>query len=71
MNFSKNIVLQICRAVLRYHQEQKSKEIKAEKEETVRMRRIAGSVAKEVKQFWASVEKVIFFTSLPDSQLNT
>ena len=45
--------------MLKYHQEQKSKEVKAEKEESVRLRKIAASIAKEIKQFWSSVEKVI------------
>ena len=44
--------------MLKYHQEQKSKEVKAEKEESVRLRKIATSIAKEIKQFWSSVEKV-------------
>lgn len=51
-------LLQISRAVLKYHQEQKSKEVKAEKEESVRLRKIAASISKEIKQFWSSVEKV-------------
>ena len=53
--------MQISRAVLKYHQEQKSKEVKAEKEESVRLRKIAASIAKEIKQFWSSVEKVVLF----------
>ena len=43
---------------MKYHQEQKSKEVKAEKEESVRLKKIAASISKEIKQFWASVEKV-------------
>lgn len=53
------LILQISRAVLKYHQEQKSKEVKAEKEESVRLKKIAASISKEIKQFWSSVEKVI------------
>ena len=34
------------------------KEQRAKKEESARLRRIAASIAKEVKQFWQSVEKV-------------
>jgi len=33
--------------------------VKAEKEESVRLRKIAASIAKEIKQFWSSVEKVV------------
>ena len=44
---------------MKYHQEQKSKEVKAEKEESVRLKKIAASISKEIKQFWSSVEKVI------------
>ena len=53
------LILKISRAVLKYHQEQKSKEVKAEKEESVRLKKIAASISKEIKQFWSSVEKVI------------
>lgn len=54
------LLCQLSRSVLKHHQEQRSKEVKAEKEETGRLRRIASSIAKEVKQFWANVEKVNF-----------
>ena len=44
---------------MKYHQDKKMKEQRAKKEESARLRRIASSIAKEVKQFWQSVEKVI------------
>ena len=43
---------------MKYHQDKKMKEQRAKKEESARLRRIASSIAKEVKQFWQSVEKV-------------
>ncbi|XP_068750575.1 helicase domino-like isoform X1 [Montipora capricornis] len=57
--WKRGICKKISRAVLKYHQEQKSKEVKAEKEESVRLKKIAASIAKEIKQFWSSVEKVV------------
>ena len=45
--------------MLRYHQEIKTKEVKAEKESTVKLQKIASSIAKEVRQFWVNVEKVL------------
>lgn len=61
---NKHLFSQLSRAVLKYHQEQRSKEVKAEKEESVRLRKIAASIAKEIKQFWGSVEKVFFLALL-------
>jgi hypothetical protein len=58
--WKRGVAKKLSRAVLKHHQELKSKEVKAEKEETVRLRRIASSIAREVKQFWANVEKVPF-----------
>lgn len=57
--WKRGICKKLSRAVLKYHQEQRSKEVKAEKEESVRLRKIAASIAKEIKQFWGSVEKVV------------
>lgn len=44
--------------VIRHHEEQKQKEERAKREEQAKLRRIASSIAKEVKQFWSNVEKV-------------
>lgn len=44
--------------VAKYHQEQDQKEQKAVKEEAQKLKRIAGQVAKQVKEFWANIEKV-------------
>lgn len=44
--------------VMKYHQEKEMKAEKAEKEEQMKLRRIASQVAKEIKQFWSNIEKV-------------
>lgn len=44
--------------VMRYHQEKLGDEKKAEKEESAKLRRIAGQIAKQIKDFWNNVEKV-------------
>ncbi|KAI8489001.1 hypothetical protein Bbelb_332250 [Branchiostoma belcheri] len=49
----------LARAVVRFHQERKAKEVRAEKEEALRLRRIASNMAKEIKAFWANIEKVV------------
>ena len=50
--------------VYRYHQELHQKELKAEKEESLKLRRIAGNMAKIVKEFWSNIEKVRITTKL-------
>ncbi len=45
--------------IMRYHQEQQQKEIRAEKEEAQKLKRIASNLAKMVKEFWNNIEKVI------------
>ncbi|XP_071789876.1 E1A-binding protein p400-like isoform X9 [Asterias amurensis] len=49
----------LVRAVARFHQEKHTKEVKAEREETQKLRRIAGNIAKEIKTFWSNIEKVV------------
>ncbi|XP_033101073.1 helicase domino-like [Anneissia japonica] len=49
----------LVRSVAKYHQECKAKMLKAERDEASRMRRIASNIAKEVKQFWSNIEKVV------------
>lgn len=44
--------------VQKYHQELEQKEIKAEKEEGQRLKKIASQIAKQVKEFWTNIEKV-------------
>ncbi|XP_038075148.1 helicase SRCAP-like isoform X2 [Patiria miniata] len=49
----------LVRAVARHHQEKHAKEVKAEREETQKLRRIAANMAKEIKTFWSNIEKVV------------
>lgn len=44
--------------VMRHHEELRQKEERAKREEHSKLRRIAASIAKEVRVFWSSVEKV-------------
>ena len=43
---------------MKFHQDKKMKEQRAKKEESAKLKRIASSMAKEIKQFWQAVEKV-------------
>ena len=42
----------------RHHQEVEAQHTRSEKEELVRLRKIASTMAKEVKHFWDSIHKV-------------
>lgn len=44
--------------VMRHHEELRQREERAKREEHAKLRRIAASIAKEVRAFWSSVEKV-------------
>ena len=44
--------------ISRYHQDQQQKEVRAEKEEVNRLKRIASNMSKMVKEFWNNIEKV-------------
>ena len=44
--------------MLRHHQEQSTLAQRSEKEELQRLKKIASTIAKEVKHFWESVRKV-------------
>ncbi len=46
--------------VMRHHEELRQKEEKAKRDEQAKLRRVASSIAKEVRAFWSSVEKVTF-----------
>lgn len=45
--------------IMKYFQEQQQKELRAEKEEANRTKRIASNMAKMVKEFWSNIEKVV------------
>ncbi|XP_064613460.1 helicase SRCAP-like isoform X3 [Liolophura sinensis] len=49
----------IARMVAKYHQEVHQREIRAEKEEAMKLRRIASQLAKQIKEFWTNIEKVV------------
>uniref|UniRef100_A0A8D3ACA3 Snf2-related CREBBP activator protein n=1 Tax=Scophthalmus maximus TaxID=52904 RepID=A0A8D3ACA3_SCOMX len=44
---------------MRHHEELRQKEEKAKRDEHAKIRRVASSIAKEVRAFWSSVEKVV------------
>lgn len=50
-----------ARMVQKHFQEKAIQAQKAEKLQELRLKKIAGFIAKEVKTFWAGVEKVSFF----------
>lgn len=50
--------MQIARMIAKYHQDIQQKEIRAEKEEAQKLKKIANNLAKMVKEFWNNVEKV-------------
>ncbi|XP_072559936.1 uncharacterized protein srcap [Paramormyrops kingsleyae] len=59
--WKRGVARKVVRMVMRYHEEQRQKEEKSKKEEQAKLRRVASSIAKEVRAFWSSVEKVVQF----------
>nr|XP_006000939.1 PREDICTED: helicase SRCAP [Latimeria chalumnae] len=59
--WKRGVARKVVRMVIRHHEEQRQKEERAKREEQAKLRRIASSIAKEVKQFWTNVEKVVQF----------
>ncbi|OWF46679.1 helicase domino-like isoform X2 [Mizuhopecten yessoensis] len=49
----------VAKMVSKYFQDLEQKEIRAEKEEAQKLKRIAGQIAKQVREFWTNVEKVV------------
>ncbi|KAL5477552.1 hypothetical protein EMCRGX_G024363 [Ephydatia muelleri] len=49
----------LCRAVHKHHQEHEVLQVKTEKEEVLKLRKIASTIAKEIKHFWDSVHKLV------------
>lgn len=47
--------------VYRYHQEKRSKTERAEREHLQHIKKVAASQAKEIRSFWASIEKIVDF----------
>uniref|UniRef100_A0A8C6LTT6 Snf2-related CREBBP activator protein n=1 Tax=Nothobranchius furzeri TaxID=105023 RepID=A0A8C6LTT6_NOTFU len=46
---------------MRHHEDLRQKEEKAKRDEHAKIRRVASSIAKEVRAFWSNVEKVVQF----------
>ncbi|XP_041038070.1 helicase SRCAP-like [Carcharodon carcharias] len=59
--WKRGVARKVARTVLRFHEEQRQKEERAKRDEQAKLRRIASTIAKEVKQFWTNVEKVVQF----------
>lgn len=56
--WKKSAAKKCARMVQKYFQEKAIQAQKVEKVEEIRLKKLAGSVAKEIKTFWANVEKV-------------
>ena len=41
-----------------YYRELEMQQVRTEKEEALKLRKVASSIAKEVKHFWDSIQKV-------------
>ena len=52
------ISFKLARMVNNHFKEQEQKELKAEKEESIKLKKIASQMAKMVKEFWVNIEKV-------------
>ncbi|KAK3559623.1 hypothetical protein QTP86_013585, partial [Hemibagrus guttatus] len=57
--WKRGVARKVVRMVMRHHEELRQKEERAKREEHAKLRRIAASIAKEVRAFWSSVEKVV------------
>jgi len=44
--------------VTKHFQELQQRELRAEREDVLKMKRIAGTVAKMIREFWSNIEKV-------------
>ncbi|KAM4606834.1 helicase SRCAP isoform 2-T3 [Discoglossus pictus] len=59
--WKRGVARKVVRMVVRHHEDLKQKEERARREEQAKLKRIATSIAKEVRQFWSNVEKVVQF----------
>uniref|UniRef100_A0A672QWV2 Helicase SRCAP-like n=1 Tax=Sinocyclocheilus grahami TaxID=75366 RepID=A0A672QWV2_SINGR len=57
--WKRGVARKVVRMVMRHHEELRQKEERAKREEQAKLRRVASSIAKEVRSFWSSVEKVV------------
>ena len=54
--------LQLCRTMARHHQELEQQQKRTVKDEVIQLKKIASLIAKEVKHFWDSIQKVNVYT---------
>ncbi|XP_016313913.1 helicase SRCAP-like isoform X2 [Sinocyclocheilus anshuiensis] len=57
--WKRGVARKVVRMVMRHHEELRQKEERAKREEQAKLRRVASSIAKEIRSFWSSVEKVV------------
>ncbi|XP_022342498.2 helicase domino-like isoform X2 [Crassostrea virginica] len=49
----------VAKMVSKYFQDLEQREIRAEKEEALKLKKIASQMAKQVREFWSNIEKVV------------
>ena len=54
----RTVFLQLSRSMVRQHSERECLHARSEKEQQQRLKRVAASIAKEIKHFWESIQKV-------------
>ncbi|KAM8794726.1 LOW QUALITY PROTEIN: helicase SRCAP-like [Eudromia elegans] len=59
--WKRGVARRVVRMVLRHHEEQRQREERARREEQAKLRRVAAAIARDVRHFWSSVEKVVQF----------
>lgn len=59
--WKKNAAKKCARMVMRYHQDKEAQKEKEKREELARLRRIASTIAKDIRAFWCDVEKIVDF----------
>lgn len=57
--WKRNSAKKCGKMITKYHENIQSKDERDQKEEMVRMRRLANNIAKMVKQFWSQIERVV------------
>ncbi|TRZ06896.1 hypothetical protein HGM15179_020215 [Zosterops borbonicus] len=56
--WKRGVARKVVRMVMRHHEEQRQRQERAKREEQAKLRRVAAAIAREVRHFWSSVEKV-------------
>ena len=59
--WKKTAAKKFARVIMKYHSDKDSQVEKAEKENQLRLKKIASTISKEVRLFWSSVEKLVEF----------